>query len=70
MWWIELCIYCFHFNPDYDKTFQKEIMLQKCYFEQVLLCDSVNTADFEKNVIYYSIMYTWTVLRQVLACEV
>ena len=32
-------------------------MLKKCYFEQVLLCDSVNT---EKSVIYYSIM--WVVM--------
>ena len=38
----------FYVYPDYNKTFQKEVMLRKCYFGQVLLGDSVNTTDFEK----------------------
>ena len=43
-----------YFCSDFNKTFQKEIVLKNIYFEQVLLCDSVKTIDFEEVLLIMS----------------
>ena len=35
------------------------LTLEKCYFEQVFLCDPTNTVDFEKSVTLWSRQFCW-----------